>query len=1845
MSDEPRPPSSQSSGSSRPAAWEPPSPEELQKLLPKYEVSKLLGRGGMGAVYKGTQRSLDRPVAIKILSAELDEREQGFAERFKNEARSMAKLNHPGIIGVHDFGQTPEGMLYIAMEFVAGTDVSRMIAKQSRLPPEHALSITAHVCDALDYAHGKGIIHRDIKPANVMVSYEGVVKVADFGLAKMTHAQNTGLTQSGMAMGTLHYMAPEALMLGSSVDHRADIYAVGVMLYQMLTGKLPQGMFDPPSQQIPGLDPRFDEIIKQAIRDDREVRYQSVLALRTALDAILTQPVARVEAAETGEQAAAPAALPTQARPQRTSPQTAPRQKAGAPVPPPPKKSSVPLVAGTLAALGIIGAAMVMLGGAGEKKTPASAAVAAPANLTQVTKTAPPATVPPPAVAPQKPWPAGPNYRSAGQFRAWSTIPNDPVMDLTPLKGERDVRQVHLHEKGWVVLMKDGSMKANALGANGLRNIRRICPGHAASFALIDNDGKLVMHGVNPDDQSRQPPADLGRVKDAFIAPFFHAALQEDGKLVVWGKGFDGILEPGKNIEWKVKPALPAGTKAVAMSATDNTLAVRLEDGTLRAWNVGSGELKLPDEFGPGKTKAFLITRNDLFVVPTEGKGVLFWPLKGGDPVRRLYQESEIAHLLPSFRDLVMVTPDGTPMVRPNILDSAPQIKDALAAISGGKASHLSACFSHGESAPLRLIWFEEEPPPLVKTAPRADEPWPADGPYFRQVGRFKAWHSEPHPPLFGDLGRLKGIEDVTQVGHAEGMWIVLRKNGETISTGGMADRKNIARIVPGFGKSCVLIDRDGGIEVVGPNLEKQPERLPPKGLKVVDGYLGTGANFAITREGGLVTWGAGFDGKNEPGNPEWKTRPELPPGRKAAGLASTDFTTAVWLEDSRVMLWNNDKGQVELPVTLSARKFGQMAVTRGRFYGLPLEGGAPVGWVFGDPAPLAVPGVPAAVSVDGAGTDLVVFLTPEGRPVFAPHDSQVVSLFDPVIGKVRQARPGLIAFRMHRYKGGDVKGWMLWYDGAPQPASAPAMLVASKAPAAGARPLDQVPEFVTRVANYQKTRHVQLSDLLGKYRNALAAAREESKKSGVLADVTELDTALLRTDSLMGEVEGNLAATQVRPLATLPPLGSHVPQRLKDLRVILDREMVKIESTLVAALDQSLAVAQRDLVKAAELDTARALEARRKEILAAFPKPVVETSASPESKTTVANTPPPAPVKSVTTAPATIQASPASRLQGRIKTWWKVPPPGAGPLGPLQKWTNYQNAKQTYSGTLGDLTDCVAVACDHQRYGFSALRANGDLVMGQPEYDKAPNSSVVAGFSALTANPPAGTRFVAFGENRNRGYVIDDQGKPGVFWRGMNPRPPLDPAGVMEAAVEQDSALVLLRNGDIVWWGRNYDNNALNKKWLQPPQAARQSVVAVSQSRYVSAVVSQSGQIFAWGESGGESVSTKATNVIDVVAVEREVYALTQTGDVIIACSADRRLKGDVLFQNAAWIKPAGTALLAGLKDGTVVTDPVTAKLEPALPAMLQLVKGLPAEAVDMYILIAEKTEVLAEAQLIWIEPVAAARATTGVSSAPAVPSAQEITISDPARATKGQPFANSLGMRFVPVPGTKVLMCIHETRRQDYEVYAGEKPGINAEWKAPSYKHKSLSTEANHPLVMVDRADALAFCDWLTAREGVRHRLPTDREWSWAAGLGGKESANGTPYSLSKENKGLRYWGEEWPPTKSNLGNYSDKAYKELFANANAIDGGKSYDDGHAFTSPVMSFPPNRLGIYDLDGNVMERCQDFFDDPAGEKDLARGSYWAAWNPGQLLISHRETGGIGKRTPHCGIRVVIELP
>jgi serine/threonine protein kinase len=265
--------------------WIPPSIVELAPLFSGYEIKALLGRGGMGAVYQAWQPSLGRLVAIKLLPLEVSS-DQENAARFEREARALARLQHPNIITVHDFGTTSEGHLFFVMEYVDGTDLAQLL-RGGRLNVDQVLDVIRQVCDALRFAHAAGIVHRDIKPANILVDRTGRVKVGDFGLAKLTRVDApSDQTSTRVTLGTPAYIAPEQWR--GRADHRADIYSLGVMFYEMLTGEVPRGAFDPPSKKA-DVDARLDPVVLRAMQQEPDRRYQQVAELRSDVDRVGTR--------------------------------------------------------------------------------------------------------------------------------------------------------------------------------------------------------------------------------------------------------------------------------------------------------------------------------------------------------------------------------------------------------------------------------------------------------------------------------------------------------------------------------------------------------------------------------------------------------------------------------------------------------------------------------------------------------------------------------------------------------------------------------------------------------------------------------------------------------------------------------------------------------------------------------------------------------------------------------------------------------------------------------------------------------------------------------------------------------------------------------------------------------------------------------------------------------------------------------------------------------------------------------------------------------------------------------------------------------------------------------------------------------------------------------------------------------------------------------------------------------------------------------------------------------------------------------------------------------------------
>ncbi len=292
-----------------------PSLEEVSRLFPQLEMLGFIGQGGMGAVYKARQKALDRVVALKILPPGIG-KDMAFAERFTREAKALARLNHPGIVTLYEFGQA-DGLFFFLMEFVDGVSL-RHLLEVERISAREALVIVPQICDALQYAHDQGIVHRDIKPENILLDRQGRVKVADFGLAKL--AEDAGrlpltsslspsegegdptLTEVGKVMGTPQYMAPEQREHPMEVDHRADIYSLGVVFYQMLTGELPGKPIEPPSRRVQ-VDVRLDEIVLRALEKEPARRYQQVSQMLTAVQTIAQMP-------ETAPDRTGPGAVP-----------------------------------------------------------------------------------------------------------------------------------------------------------------------------------------------------------------------------------------------------------------------------------------------------------------------------------------------------------------------------------------------------------------------------------------------------------------------------------------------------------------------------------------------------------------------------------------------------------------------------------------------------------------------------------------------------------------------------------------------------------------------------------------------------------------------------------------------------------------------------------------------------------------------------------------------------------------------------------------------------------------------------------------------------------------------------------------------------------------------------------------------------------------------------------------------------------------------------------------------------------------------------------------------------------------------------------------------------------------------------------------------------------------------------------------------------------------------------------------------------------------------------------------------------------------------------------------------
>ncbi len=256
------------------------APAKKTVKIGNYALTGKIGQGGIAEIYKGRQESLDRDVAIKILSSKLTS-DDDIVRRFERESLVIARLNHPNIVHVIDKGQAG-GRYYFVMDFIDGTSL-REVIDSTKIPLQTKLEMIVQVCKALDYAHKNGVIHRDIKPANILIDRQGNALVADFGIAQIVGTPEAEMTSSDVIMGTLSYMSPEQKISSANVDQTTDIYAVGVILYEILCGKKPLGRFKMPSEINTDLGTGFDKVITTCLAQDPSERYQTAVELKDAL--------------------------------------------------------------------------------------------------------------------------------------------------------------------------------------------------------------------------------------------------------------------------------------------------------------------------------------------------------------------------------------------------------------------------------------------------------------------------------------------------------------------------------------------------------------------------------------------------------------------------------------------------------------------------------------------------------------------------------------------------------------------------------------------------------------------------------------------------------------------------------------------------------------------------------------------------------------------------------------------------------------------------------------------------------------------------------------------------------------------------------------------------------------------------------------------------------------------------------------------------------------------------------------------------------------------------------------------------------------------------------------------------------------------------------------------------------------------------------------------------------------------------------------------------------------------------------------------------------------------------
>jgi len=1180
----PVPDATPSGSGSTPGGWTPPEPSALQAEMPGYEVLSLLGRGGMGAVYKARQLNLDRPVAVKVLPPTLEDVGDGvgFAERFRQEARSMAQLNHPSIIAVYDFGETPDGLLYFAMEFVEGMDILEYLRLNGgKLEPESALAICAHVLDALDYAHRRGVVHRDIKPANVLIDLEGRVRVADFGLAKTLSGageeSQAFRTLTGVAMGTPAYMAPECLDPSVPTDHRADLYAVGVMLYQMLTGKLPQGRFKMPSEENPQVDPRFDELLERALASDPDYRVSAASEFRLGLDAILSEPVAKPEE----ESQVAPMTVAREAKREEEKGAAAkrgkarPRSAAGtrqrrARVPK--KRKPLGLIAGIGAAAAVVAGLVAAFsgGGKGDVELEAEGTSLAGASIGSGTAAAPPST-PAPAEASKE----GPFENSLGM--KFVPVPGTDVLFCIHETRWRDYAAYAEENPGidgqWRTQTYDGFViedrpEDHPVTFVSWEDAKKFCTW------LSEKEGKTYRL---PTDREWSHAVGIGEAEN-WKADTTPATIFKLPDVFPWGD------------EWPPPPG--AGN----YSDESRAKAPRDDVTYLDGYDDGFPTTAPVMSFRPNRLGLYDLGGNvwewceDWFSVEQSER-----VLRGAT-----WASHDRVNLLSSFRR--RLAPDhrytvyGFRVVLD--LDSSTQ-----ASVS---------------TPPEREAAVAAAPNPILRPeAPEKGEKGDAihgDASAFVSAGSLRLWSSSDSliDPSDPSLVTLAEVGDVAQVYQAPGSWIVLRKNGEILSRGGRYDRSGIRAIFPGD-LSFVLIGQDGRLEVV-PTFSaiEEPESPFDPATRFVwahsaVSYGDTGIEdgslsrlVALDEEGQLHLAGIHFEDGESSGRHYWREKPSVPLGRRAVEVSTCGPLLVMRLDDGNLEIWSNNRGKLAPPAELSGDRVREFVVARGSLYGLPRGEGQAFHWRSGMEEPHYYAGVPSGGTLSSAHNGALL-VSESGHAILLERSNYPSDLLDPALPHLQNLAPNVASLRSSVSSSASRYVALIWQkapESATSDSAASAWDALAYAASLGSRRVAPGPrdaaaallvraDFRQRALAFQRERSERLGQLVGQYGAALDRAEAEALASGSLEAVGTVESEKEVAAALAETLAALAGRWEIEPLAALPELPRETASSLARMRATLESELQRIDRELALPFDRSLREWEGDLKREGHAQTA----------------------------------------------------------------------------------------------------------------------------------------------------------------------------------------------------------------------------------------------------------------------------------------------------------------------------------------------------------------------------------------------------------------------------------------------------------------------------------------------------------------------------------------------------------------------------------------------------------------------------------------------------------------------------------